>query len=129
MKRFVLLMLLALGCVSTVQAVPPCWPGSVVNIGPARYLTPTQLSNWWAANPVPANVANPHYYVAFHATDQACKATYGASSWAALTGPYPLTNTVNGTIWGGAYFQCKKCSGGVIGVPVDPLPADLVRGM
>ncbi len=121
MERFVLLILLALGCVSTVQAVPPCWPGSVVNVGPARYLTPAYLSNWWATNPVPTNVSNPHYYVAFTATDQVCKAAYGASAWAVITGPYALTNTLNGTIYGGVYFQCKRCSGTTVPVPVEPV--------
>lgn len=121
MKRFVLSMLLAFGFVSTTQAVPPCWPGSVVNVGPAQYLSPTYLSNWWATHTVPSNVANPHYYVAFHATDQYCKAAYGASSWSVITGPYALTNTLNGTIWGGVYFQCKKCSNVLEPAPIDPI--------
>lgn len=121
MKRFLLSMVLALGVVSTAQAVPPCWPGSVVNVGPAQYLTPTQLSNWWASHTIPVGVANPHYYVAFHATDEYCKAHYGPSTWAVITGPYALTNTVNGTIWGGAYFQCKKCSNVMEPAPSDPI--------
>jgi len=121
MKRFLLSMVLALGVVSTTQAVPPCWPGSVVNVGPSQYLSSAYLSNWWATHTVPGNVANPHYYVAFHATDQRCKALYGPSAWAQITGPSSLINTVNGTIWGGVYFQCKKCSGGLEPAPIDPI--------
>jgi hypothetical protein len=117
MKRVLLSMVLALGVVWSAQAVPPCYPGSVVNVGPGQYLTAAYLSNWWSTHTVPGNVANPHYYVAFHATDERCKALYGASSWAQITGPSALVNTINGTIWGGVYFQCKKCSGGVIELP------------
>lgn len=122
MKRILLSLLLAFGVVSAAQAVPPCYPGSVVNVGPGQYLSPTYLANWWATHfvPAPGNVANQHYYVAFHATDERCKVLYGPSAWAQITGPYALTNTTNGTIAGGVYFQCKKCSGGVIGVPSDP---------
>ncbi len=121
MKRFLLSMVLALGVVSTAQAVPPCYPGSVVNVGPGQYLNSTYLSNWWSTHVVPTNVANPHYYVAFHATDQYCKAVYGASAWAVITGPYALIGTVNGTIWGGASFQCKKCSTVIEPAPIDPI--------
>ncbi len=120
MKRILLSLLLAFGVVSTAQAVPPCWPGSVVNVGPAQYLSPTYLANWWSTHPIPVGVANPHYYVAFHATDERCKVLYGPSVWAQITGPYALTNTTNGTIAGGVYFQCKKCSG-LIAVPADPV--------
>jgi hypothetical protein len=120
MKRLMLSALLALACVPTAMAVPPCWPGSVVNVGPAQYLNPAQLSTWWATNGVPSGVSNPHAYVAFHATDQRCKALYGSGSWAQITGPYSLTNTLNGyTISQGVTFQCRKCSGGVIGVPIE----------
>ncbi len=121
MKRFLLSMVLALGVVSTAQAVPPCYPGSVVNVGPGQYLSSSYLSNWWSTHAVPGNVANPHYYVAFHATDQYCKAVYGASAWAVITGPYALIGTVNGTIWGGASFQCKKCSNVMEPAPIDPI--------
>jgi hypothetical protein len=121
MKRLLLSVMLVLGAVSAAEAVPPCYPGSVVNVGPQRYLSATYLSNWWATHTVPSNVANPHYYVAFHATDEYCKALYGNSAWAVITGPYALTNTVNGTIWGGAYFQCKKCSNVMEPVPSDPI--------
>ncbi|MFZ2751969.1 MAG: hypothetical protein WAZ48_00840 [Lysobacteraceae bacterium] len=120
MKRILLSVLLAFGVVSAAQAVPPCYPGSVVNVGPGQYLSPTYLANWWSAHTIPVGVANPHYYVAFHATDERCKALYGPSAWAQITGPYALTNTTTGTIAGGVYFQCKKCSG-VIAVPSDPV--------
>lgn len=122
MKRILLSLLLAFGVVSAAQAVPPCYPSRPVNVGPAQYLTPTYLSNWWATHYVPTNVANQHYYVAFHATDEYCKAHYGPSAWAVITGPYALTNTVNGTIWGGVYFQCQKCTN-----VLDPLPSDPVE--
>jgi hypothetical protein len=120
MKRILLSLLLAFGVVSAAQAVPPCWPGSVVNVGPGQYLSPTYLGNWWATHTIPVGVANPHYYVAFHAADQRCKALYGPSVWSQITGPYALTNTVNGTIAGGVYFQCKKCSTVLEPAPSDP---------
>lgn len=120
MKRLMLSALLVLGCAPAAMAVPPCWPGSVVNVGPAQYLSPAQLSAWWSTNGVPANVANAHYYVAFHASDQRCKALYGSGAWAQITGPSSIISTLNGyTISQGLNFQCKKCSGGVIGVPID----------
>lgn len=120
MKRVLLTALLALGCVSAAQAQRPCYPGTVVNVGPAQSLSPAQLSSWLATYGVPAGVSDPHAYVAFHATDQRCKALYGSGSWAQITGPYSLTNMVNSyNISQGVTFQCKKCSGGVIGVPVD----------
>jgi hypothetical protein len=122
MKRFFVVLLLMLGVVSTAQAVPPCWPGKPVNVATNLYLSPSYLSNWWQNNyvPPPQNVANQHYYVAFHATDQYCKARFGNSAWAVITGPYQLTNTVNGTIWGGVYFNCQKCSG----IYAEPAPVD-----
>jgi hypothetical protein len=120
MKRVLLTALLALGCVSAAQAQRPCYPGTVVNVGPAQSLSPAQLSSWLATYGVPAGVSDPHAYVAFHATDQRCKALYGSGSWAQITGPYSLTNMVNSyNISQGVTFQCKKCSGGVIGVPID----------
>lgn len=119
MKRLILSALLVLGCVPAAMAVPPCWPGSVVNVGPAQSLTPAHLSTWWATNGVPSGVSDPNAYVAFHATDQRCKVLYGSGAWAQITGPYSLTNMVNSySISQGVTFQCKKCSGGVIGVPV-----------
>jgi hypothetical protein len=122
MKRFVLSMMLALGVVSTAQAVPPCWPGSVVNVGPARSLSPLQLNNWWVTHTIPVGVANPHYYVAFHASNQVCQTLYGASAWAKITGPSTILSTLNGyTISQGLSFQCQKCSGGMIELPVDPI--------
>ena len=120
MKRLMLSALLVLGCVPAAMAVPPCWPGSVVNVGGSQYLSPTQLSVWWSTHGVPANVANPHYYVAGHATDQRCKALYGNGAWAVATGPSSLISTINGyTISQGVSFQCKKCSGGLISVPIE----------
>lgn len=120
MKRVLLTALLALGCVSTAQAQRPCYPGTVVNVGPAQSLSPGQLSTWLATYGVPAGVSDPHAYVAFHATDQRCKVLYGSGSWAQITGPYTLTNMVNSyNISQGVTFQCKKCSGGVIGVPIE----------
>ena len=120
MKRFVLAAMLAVGCVSTAQAVPPCWPGSVVNVGPGQYLSPVQLNNWWVTYGVPAGVANPHYYVAFHASDKVCKTLYGSGSWAQITGPSSYLTTLNGyTISQGLWFQCKKCSTVMEPVPVD----------
>lgn len=120
MKRLMLSALLVLGCAPAAMAVPPCWPGSVVNVGPAQSLTPTQLSTWWATYGVPSGVSDPNAYVAFHATDQRCKALYGSGAWAQITGPYSLTNMVNSySISQGVTFQCKKCSGGVIKYPVE----------
>ncbi|MCC7247057.1 MAG: hypothetical protein IT473_00360 [Lysobacter sp.] len=117
MKRLLLSVLLVLGAVSAAEAQRPCYPGSVVTVGPQQYLSFAQLSTWWNTHTIPTNVSNPHYYVAFHATHERCAALYGASAWAQITGPYALTNTTNGTIANGVYFQCKKCSG-VIAVPV-----------
>jgi len=120
MKRLILSVLLAAGAVSSAQAVPPCWPGSVVNVGGTQYLSPIQLNAWWATYGVPAGVSNPHYYVAFHASDQRCKALYGSGAWAQITGPSSILSTLNGyTISQGLWFQCKKCSGGL--TPVDPI--------
>lgn len=120
MKRVLLTALLVLGCVSAAQAQRPCYPGTVVNVGPAQSLSPVQLSTWLATYGVPAGVSDPHAYVAFHATDQRCKALYGSGSWAQITGPYTLTNMINSyNISQGVTFQCKKCSGGVIAVPID----------
>ena len=120
MKRLMLFALLVLGCAPAAMAVPPCWPGSVVNAGPAQYLSPAQLSAWWATNGVPAGVADPNAYVAFHASDQRCKALYGSSAWAKVTGPYSLTNMINSySISQGVSFQCQKCSGGVIKYPIE----------
>lgn len=125
MKRLLLAAVLAFGVAVPALAVPPCWPGKPVNVATNLYLSPAYLSNWWATHVVPSNVANPHYYVAFHATDQYCKAHYGNSSWAVITGPYALTNTVNGTIWGGVYFNCQKCSGGMAEEPVPYEPPSM----
>jgi hypothetical protein len=86
-------------------------------------LTPAYLSNWWVTHVVPSNVVNPDYYVAFHATDAYCKAHCGQSTWAVITGPYALANNINGTIWGGAYFQCQKCSNVLEPAPGDPVEA------
>lgn len=122
MKRFMLSILLAVGCISAAEAVPPCWPNRPVNVATHLYLSPAYLLNWWQTHTVPDNVANPHYYVAFHATDEYCKAHYGPSAWAAITGPYALTNTVNGTIWEGVYFDCRKCPSEY---PQDPEPAPI----
>ena len=120
MKRLMLSALLVLGCTPAAMAVPPCWPGSVVNVGPAQSLTPAQLSTWWATYGVPSGVSDPNAYVAFHATDQRCKALYGSGAWAQITGPYSLTNMVNSySISQGVTFQCKKCSGGVIKYPIE----------
>lgn len=120
MKRLMLSALLVLGCAPAAMAVPPCWPGSVVNVGPAQSLTPAQLSTWWATHGVPSGVSDPNAYVAFHATDQRCKALYGSGAWAQITGPYSLTNMINSySISQGVTFQCKKCSGGVIKYPVE----------
>jgi len=118
-KRLLLAAVLAFGVAVPALAVPPCYPGSVVNVGPPQYLSFAYLSTWWNTHTIPTNVANPHYYVAFHATHERCAALYGASAWAQITGPYALTNTTTGTIANGVYFQCKKCSG-VIAVPVPP---------
>lgn len=120
MKRLMLSALLVLGCVPAAMAVPPCWPGSVVNVGPAQSLTPAQLSAWWATHGVPSGVSDPNAYVAYHATDQRCKALYGSGAWAQITGPYSLTNMINSySISQGVSFQCKKCSGGVIKYPIE----------
>ncbi len=124
MKRFLLSVLLVFGVVSAAQAVPPCYPDRVVNVGPSQYLSSSYLSAWWASHTVPTNVANQHYYVAFHATDEYCKASYGPSAWAAITGPSSLIGNVNGTIWGGASFQCKKCSNQMEPAPIDPSPME-----
>jgi hypothetical protein len=121
MKRILLSLLLAFGVVSAAQAVPPCYPGRVANVGPGQYLSPTYLANWWSAHTIPVGVANPHYYVAFHATDERCKAIYGPSAWAVITGPSSLIGNVNGTIWGGASFQCKKCSNVQEPAPINPI--------
>ena len=122
MKRLVLSVLLAVGCVSTAQAVPPCWPGKVVNVGPGQYLSPVQLNNWWVTHGVPSGVANPHYYVAFHASDQVCKTLYGSGAWAKFTGPGTILSTLNGyTVSQGLWFQCQKCSNALDPVPVDPV--------
>ncbi len=123
MKRFVLSMVLVFGFISTALALPLCYPSRPANAGPVQYLTPAYLSNWWATHVVPSNVVNPDYYVAFHATDAYCKAHYGQSAWAVITGPYALANNINGTIWGGAYFQCQKCSNVLEPAPGDPVEA------
>lgn len=120
MKQALLAVALCVGAVLPAKAVPPCYPNSPVNVAVNQYLSPTYLQNWWNTYGVPAGVANPHYYVAFHATDQYCKARHGNSAWAVITGPYALTNTVNGTIYGGVYFNCQKCSG----VIAEPPPVD-----
>ncbi len=122
MKRILLTLLLALGVVFAAQAQRPCYPGQVVNVGPPQFLSFAYLSNWWATHTVPTNVANQHYYVAFHASHERCVALYGSSAWAVITGPYALTNTTTGTIANGVYFQCKKCSG-VVAEPY-PIPID-----
>lgn len=126
MKRLILAAMLATGLVSsglvpTAEAVPPCWPGKPVNVATNLYLSPSYLLNWWNTHPVPANVANPHYYVAFHATDEYCKAHYGAGAWAVITGPSQLVSNVNGTIWGGATFNCQKCNNVAEPWPNDPV--------
>ncbi len=126
MKRVLICAMLALGVVSTASAVPPCWPGRPANVATNVYMSPATLSNWWATHFVPTNVASQDYYVAFHATDEYCKAYYGNSAWAVITGPYALVGTVNGTIAGGAIFNCQKCAGigPAPGPDPEPVPAD-----
>ncbi len=121
MKRFVLAMLLVFGFVSTAQAVPWCWKGTVKQVGPNQYLSPVQLNNWWVANGVPVGVSNPHYYVAFHASHQTCQVyagwsgpTYGVPGagqvYASVYAPSTYTSTLNGyTISQGLWFKCMKC--------------------
>lgn len=126
MKRLILSVMLAVGCIPAAEAVPPCWPNKPVNVATNLYLSPTYLLNWWQTHTVPGNVANPHYYVAFHATDEYCKVHYGPSAWAVITGPSSLTGTLNGTIWQGVYFNCQKCSTGYVEEPA-PEPIDPPR--
>lgn len=122
MKKMMLAVALLCGLATPALAVPPCWPGNVVNVGPGQYRSPAQLSAWWTTYGLPAGHPAPHNYVAFHVSDQSCKAAYGSSAWAQITGPYTLTNMVNAyTISQGVWFQCKKCSG--IGT-IDPTPID-----
>jgi hypothetical protein len=129
MKRFLLSMALTFGVAGSALAVPPCWPGSIVNVGPPQYLSAAYLSNWWNTHIIPFNTPNPHYYVAFHAAHEFCAVNYGSPNLTQITGPYSLVGTVNGTIWGGVNFQCRKCSGadeaepGPID-PQDPLDPD-----
>lgn len=120
MKRVLLSAVLALGVVTSAEAVPPCWPNSPVNVGSVQYLSPTQLNAWWATNGVPGNVANPHYYVAFHASDQQCKRLYGNGAWAQIIGPSSILTTLNGyTISQGLWFQCKRCPSLTPEVPIE----------
>jgi hypothetical protein len=107
MKRFVLSIALMLGVVSSASAVTRCWPQSEVYASSLQYLSATYLSNWWNYYGVPAGVEKPHSYVASSAADQHCRAQYGPTSWAVVVGPTSLT--VDGNIWGGVYFHCKRC--------------------
>ena len=124
MKRLMLAAALVLGTISSAQAVPPCYPSKPVNVATNLYLSPSYLQAWWNTHTVPTNVANQHYYVAFHATDEYCKAHYGPSAWAVITGPYALTNTINGTIYGGVYFNCQRCQK-LVAEPVPEEPAEM----
>ncbi len=120
MKKLMLAVLLSFGLATPALAVPPCWPGKPVNVAVNQYLSPAQLLAWWQSNTIPVGVANPHYYVAFHASDRYCKSRFGNSSWSVITGPYPLVGTVNGTIDGGVIFNCQKCSS----IYAEPAPVD-----
>lgn len=108
-KQWMLAVALCAAVVAPAQARPVCWPTSPVVSASNRYLSSSQLWQWWQANGVPNGVINPHYYVALHASDQYCKANIAPSAWSVMTGPQALVGTTNGTIAGGVYFSCMKC--------------------
>jgi hypothetical protein len=120
MKSIMFALTLSFGLTAPALAVPPCWPSQPVTVASNQYLTSTQLLAWWQSHTIPTSVSNPHWYVAYHATDEYCKVHYGSSSWAVITGPSQLTNYVNGTIWGGATFNCRRCK-----KSADPMPAPI----
>lgn len=117
MKRVFLSLCMALGMVSTAQAVPWCYKGTIVQTG-MNFLSPAVLQAWWNANPPPANNATPHWYVAFHAAHQYCAARYGSgyivTMWGTPgPGPYNIAQGIS--------FRCGKC---IPGTPADPGPVD-----
>lgn len=120
-RKIAALLLAALAVAPAAHAVPWCWKGTIAQVGPNQYLSPTQLQSWWTANGVPVGVANPHYYVAFHASHQRCQVyagwtgpTYnvpGAGQVQAhVYAPSSYLSTLNGyTISQGLWFKCMKC--------------------
>lgn len=119
MKRLLISLCMVFGMVSTAQAVPYCYRGTILQTG-FNQLTPTQLQIWWNNNPPPANNASPHWHVAFHAAHEYCKARYGSdfivTQWAPGPSPYNISQ--------GASFRCGKCIPGNELPPVDPTPVD-----
>ena len=119
MKRLLISLCMVFGMVSTAQAVPYCYKGTILQTG-FNQLTPTQLQIWWNNNPPPANNASPHWYVAFHAAHEYCKARYGSEFIVTQWGPGPSPYTISQ----GISFRCGKCIPGNELPPVDPVPVD-----
>lgn len=119
MKRLLISLFMVFGMVSAAHAVPYCYKGTIVQSG-FNYISPLQLQVWWNNNPPPANVSNPHWYVAFYAAHQYCTARYGTGFIVTEWGPGPSPYNISQ----GISFRCGKCIPGTEPVPVDPVPGD-----
>lgn len=134
MKRIIVGALLGLAAAATAHAVPWCHRGHIYQVADITF-TEQDLLNWANANidwNNPPNVANLDYYIAFHASHEACQhyAGWTGPTWgvpgagqviAEVYAPSSYGTTLDGyTISQGLKFRCMKCSPLPIAEPLPP---------
>jgi len=131
MKRFFLSAALMFGMIASAQAVPWCHRGQIYTVATINF-TEQNLLNWANANinwSNPPNVANLDFYIAFHASFQACQVYAGWSGpsygvpgagqvQAQAFAPSSYTSGNGYSISQGVSFRCRKCSPLPVAVPL-----------
>lgn len=133
MKRLLSTLALSLAVSTTAFAVPWCHRGHIEPVADITF-SPVDLEDWADANlspPLPV-VANLDFYIASHASNQACQVYAGWSGptlgvpgagevHAAVYAPMSYINTVSGySIDQGLKFKCMKCLPMRVLRPVEP---------